>query len=141
MKIPLTEGDHAMSLNIFVVWNMHIDCENHYFHATPKTSRSITYPFIELSYLFLYSFLYISFELILHSNISPSFCIFCSRTFHYFHMCPPFCADFLFICGFDKLNAVSIDIYYLSLNFENCFEFNLSTLLLHLPFIEWCRFL
>lgn len=133
-----------MSLNIFVVWNMHIDCENHSFHATPKTSRSITYPFIDFHIYFFIVFCIFLFELILHSNISPSFCICCSRTFHYFHVCPPFsgcCADFLFICGFDKLYAVSKDIYYLSLNFENCFEFNLSTLLLHLPFIEWCRFL
>lgn len=130
-----------MSSNIFVVWNMHIDCENHSFHATPKRQEVLLIHSLDFHIYFFIVFCIFLFELILHSNISPSFCIFCPRTFHYFHVCPPFCADFLFICGFDKLNAVSIDIYYLSLNFENCFEFNFSSLLLHLPFIEWCRFL
>lgn len=134
-----------MSSNIFVVWNMHIDCQKSFFSRnTIKRQEVLLIHSLDFHIYFFKVFCIFLFELILHSNISPSFCIFCSRTFHYFHVCPPFsgcCADFLFICGFDKLYAVSKDLYYLSLNFENCFEFNLSTLLLHLPFIEWCRFL
>lgn len=112
------------------------------FFFTPqhKTERSILnhllilHPSV-LPYFFRYSFFvdpYLNFIIIiffLHSYISPSFCISCSRTLPYFHVCPlPFfgyCADFLIICGFDQLYADSMDIHYLSLNSKNCFEFNL----------------